>query len=280
MEDYTTQTFILGFTRFSCEVGYPKILLCDAGSQLIKGCQDMRLKYLDIKHQLFKDHCVEFEVCPVGGHNEHGKVERKIREITSSIDIIHKRRLSPPQWETLVASIANSINNMPLATNGIIADLKNLDILTPNRLKLGRNNERSPVEPVELLGNPNKIIEENRKIFEAWFENWLLTHVPKLMKQEKWFTTSDEIKVGDIVLFLKHDSKICSTYQYGLVLAVEFSSDGLVRRASVRYKNSNEDTFRETRRSTRSLVIIKHVEEVDLFYELGKNSVNFSKITQ
>jgi len=244
MEDYTTQSFIMGFTRFSCEVGYPKTLLCDAGSQLIKGCQDMRLNYLDIKHQLFNDHKVEFEVCPVGGHNEHGKVERKIREITLSIDVVHKYRLSMLQWETFAASIANNINNMPLATNGIIGDLENLDILTPNRLKMGRNNERSPVEPVE----------------------------------QKWLSTSDVIKVGDIVLFLKHDSKISSTYQYGLVVGVEFGSDGLVRRANVRYKNSNEDIFRETRRSTRTLVIIKRVVEVDLFYELGKNSIHFSKI--
>ena len=218
MEDYSTQSFILGFTRFSCEVGYPKTLLCDAGSQIVKGCQDMRLSYTDIKHQLFTNHHIDFEVCSVGAHNEHGKVERKIQEIRSSIDTMYKQRLSILQWETLVSSIANSINNMPLAMNGLVGDLENLDILTPNRLKLGRNNERSPVEPVQLDGNPNKIIEENRKIYEAWFENWLLTHVPKLLKQDKWFKTSNEIKVGDIVLFLKHDSKISSTYQYGLVV--------------------------------------------------------------
>ena len=218
MEDYSTQSFILGFTRFSCEVGYPKTLLCDAGSQIVKGCQDMRLSDTDIKHQLFTNHHIDFEVCSVGAHNEHGKVERKIQEIRSSIDTMYKQRLSILQWETLVSSIANSINNMPLAMNGLVGDLENLDILTPNRLKLGRNNERSPVEPVQLDGNPNKIIEENRKIYEAWFENWLLTHVPKLLKQDKWFKTSNEIKVGDIVLFLKHDSKISSTYQYGLVV--------------------------------------------------------------
>ena len=279
MDDYSTQSFILGFTRFSCEVGYPKTLLCDAGSQLIKGCQDMRFSYLDIKHRLFMDHQIEFEVCSVGAHNEHGKVERKIREITSSINVIHQQRLSILQWETLVSSIANSINNMPLALKGIVGDLENLDILTPNRLKLGRNNERSPVEPVQLISNPSKLIEENRKIFDSWFENWLLSHVPKLLKQEKWFTTSDEIKIGDIVLFLKNDSKICSTYQYGKVISIEFSSDGLARHANVRYMNANEKVFRETRRSTRNLIIIKHVDEVDLFYELGKNSLkNLSKI--
>ena len=53
----------------------------------------------------------------------------------------------------------------------------------------------------------------------------------------------------------EHDSKISSTYQYGLVVAVEFGSDGLVRCANVRYKNSF-NSFCETRRSTRTLVVM------------------------
>ena len=265
MDDYSTQSFIMGFTRFSCEVGYPKILLCDGGSQLIRGCQDMRLSYTDIRHQLHKQHQINFEVCPVGGHNEHGKVERKIREITTSVDLLYKERFSILQWETLATSIANSINNMPLAINGIVSDLENLDILTPNRLKLGRNNERSPTEPVELLGNQNQIVETNRKIFQAWFENWLLSHVPKLLQQSKWYDNDDEqIKVGNVVLFFKNESKLSSDYQYGIVVAVDVGNDGLVRRASVRYKNAGEQVFRETRRSTRTLVIIQHVDAMEL----------------
>ena len=41
---------------------------------------------MDLGSQLHKDINVDFEVCPVGGHNMHGKVERKIREINSSIE--------------------------------------------------------------------------------------------------------------------------------------------------------------------------------------------------
>ena len=52
MEDYSTSSFILGFVRFSCKVGYPKNLMPDAGSQLVKGCQTMILNFSDIKHTL------------------------------------------------------------------------------------------------------------------------------------------------------------------------------------------------------------------------------------
>ena len=88
--------------------------------------------------------------------------------------VVQSKRLSIMQWETLGASIANSINNMPIVTGNATSDLENLDIITPNRLKLGRNNERSPIDPVTITSNPRKIIDENQKIFQSWFENWLL----------------------------------------------------------------------------------------------------------
>ena len=85
MEDYGTTSFIQAFTRLSCEVGYPKLLLIDEGNQLVKGCESMVLSFTDIKNQLHTSVGVQFEVCPVGGHNMHGKVERKIKEIKKSM---------------------------------------------------------------------------------------------------------------------------------------------------------------------------------------------------
>ena len=269
MEDYSTTSFIQAFTRFSCDVGYPSILLCDEGSQLVKACQEMNLNFRDIQHKLHKEVNVQFEVCPVGGHNEHGKVERRIKEVKISIEkSMNKDRLSIIQWETLASIIANSINNLPLAIGSITSDLENLDLITPNRLKLGRNNERSPIGPV-VTAKPTRVIKENQRIFDCWFENWMLSHVPKLLKQQKWFRNDTPVKVDDIVLFLKQDGPISSDYKYGIVKTVEFSKDGLIRRALIQYRNENENVFRETFRSVRSIVVIHHVDEINLLKELG-----------
>ena len=43
MDDYSTTSFLLSFTTFACEVRYPKKLLVDEGSQLLKGCETMRI---------------------------------------------------------------------------------------------------------------------------------------------------------------------------------------------------------------------------------------------
>ena len=74
IEDYSTTAFIQSFVRFSYEVVYPKFLSVDEGSQLVKGCESMKLTYTDIKYKLHKDSVVEFDTCPVGGHNYNGKV--------------------------------------------------------------------------------------------------------------------------------------------------------------------------------------------------------------
>ena len=45
----------------------------------------MKLNFQDIRHQLHVYVNVEFELCPVGGHNMNDWVERKKREIKGSI---------------------------------------------------------------------------------------------------------------------------------------------------------------------------------------------------
>ena len=256
MEDYCTASFIQAFIRFSCEVGYPKILLIDEGSQLVKGCQDMRLNFRDTQHQL---------------HYMHGKVERKIKSVQESLDkMLHNERLSIMQWETTASQISNSINDLPLALPYSSSDLEYLDLITPNRLRLGRNNERSPASVLNVTNDPSKFAKVNENIFNSWFEAWLVSHVPKLMNQPKWYNSDRDLKPGDIVLFLKNEKELCNDYQYGKVQSTKQSSDGKIRSAEVLYRNSNEMIDRTTNRATRQLVRIHSVDELDVIQELGE----------
>ena len=137
MEDYSTTAFIQTFTRFSCDVGYPKKLLPDEGSQLIKGCTSVKLDIRDIKSRSSQTVKIDFETCPVGGHNMHGKVERKIQEVKKSIEkTMLNELLSVIQWETCEAEIANRINDLPLAIGNIVSHFEKIDLITPNRLEI------------------------------------------------------------------------------------------------------------------------------------------------
>ena len=221
---------------------------------------------------------VEFEVCPVGGHNMNGKVERRIKHIKESLEkSSHNERLSILQWETLASTVANSINDLPLALGNITSDYENMDLLTPNRLRLGRNNNRSPTGPMFVTNHPSKILADNTKIFNTWFDVWLVSHVPKLIEQPKWFKTDRDIQHGDVILFIKQDNALSNIYQYGMVHQTERSKDDVIRKAQIRYRNSNENIDRYTWRAVRQLIVIHPVDEINLMEDLGRiASTDFS----
>ena len=273
MEDYSTTAFLQSFTRFSCQVGYPRKLLIDEGGQLVKGCETMKLNINDIASRLHQDLKIDFETCPVGGHNQHGRVERKIREVRLSLQkIMQNERLSLLQWETIAAVVTNSINDMPIAIRNTKSSFEMADLITPNRLLLGRNNDRSPNGMLSVENDFDKVIRCNQKIFNAWFECWLISHVPNLVSQPKWFKSDVDIKTGDIVLFTKQDSTISSTYQYGMVKSVIRDRDSKIRKVVVEYQNASEKVKRETTRAVRTLVLIHGIDELDIYKELFKCS--------
>ena len=74
--------------------------------------------------------------------------------------------------------------------------------------------------------------------------------------------------VGDVVLFLKNDSVLNSTYQYGLVNELFPGKDSKIRQVKVQYRNHNEKAFRTTMRAVRELVVIHGADEQAITTEL------------
>ena len=276
MEDYSTDAFVLGFIRFSCRFGYPRYLLPDPGSQLIKGCDEMSYSFVDTKQRLFGEFGVDYRPSPVGAHYNHGKVERKIREVKKCVQIsAENERLSIVQWETLMSQIGNSINNLPIGLGNKVSNIENLDLITPNRLILGRNNDRCANSPLVICPDHKKMIDKNADIFRAWFNAWITSYVPTLIERPKWHKTELHIAVGDVVLFLKSEKEFDLQYQYGMVSKVYEGRDNLIRKVDVDYQNSTEGVKRSTQRGVRDLVIIHSVDELDIYeilHELVQSS--------
>ena len=77
-------------------------------------------------------------------HSERGRVECKIKSLRESLEKMGVSTDHPQtalQWETLFSKVANTVDNLPMA-KGSTSNASNLgyEIITPNRLKLGRNN--------------------------------------------------------------------------------------------------------------------------------------------
>ena len=240
-----------------------KLLLPDEGSQLIKGCKNMVISFSSIQHKLSCEYGVEFEPCATGAHYIHGKVERKIQQVKKSLmKTLDNNRLSVIQWETLAIKIANNINNLPIGIGNKTKDVENLYILTPNRLILGRNNDRCPTTPLELAHDHKRIIESNNKMFKAWFNSWLISYVPTLIEHPKWHYDDKAIEIGDVVLFLKAEQEFNLQYQYGIVISTNEGRDGRVRTIEIEYQNHQEKVKRTTTRGVRDVIVIHRVDEL------------------
>ena len=230
----------------------------------------MSLCFKDIKGKFHKDMMVEFDICPVGRHNFNEKVERKICQIKESLEkSVSNQRLSVLQWETVAGEISNTINDLPLALGNLVSDFENIDLITPNRVRLGKNNDQSPVSPMKVTGNYQKMLEENKKIYNTWFEVWLIFICRNWMDQPKWFQSSRDVKICDVVPFNKKDGSLVITYQYGMIHQLERSKDDLIQKAIVKYCNHNESVDIFTTRAMHELVLIHPIDELHLIEELG-----------
>ena len=90
---------------------------------------------------------------------------------------------------------------------------------------------------------------------------WNDVVLPTLIPQPKWYTSSPELKVDDVVYFRKSESDLDSKWTVGQVDTIERSKDGAVRRAKIRYYNYGENNCRFTDRCVRSLVRLFNIED-------------------
>ena len=113
-------------------------------------------------------------------------------------------------------------------------------------------------------GNLLKVLEDNKMIFNVWFETWLISHVPKLMEHPKWFRIDQDVKICDVVMSIKNDGLRVNTCQYRMGNGIELSRDGLILKVIITYKNSNKNIDGFTTRAVRKLVLIHPVDKIKI----------------
>jgi hypothetical protein len=275
MDKCDTEAFILAYTRFAARFCHPVKLFPDEGSQLLKACAEMEISWVNVAETLNSRYQVgvEFDSCPVGGHNYHGQVERSIKEVKKLFNTVYKgKKLDIMGYETAFAWISNELNNLPLCLGSKYKDLDSLDLITPNRLIHGRANKRAMCGPC-TIAKPSKILEKMGDIFESWWRAWYNEKLADFVaKPPKWLRSDPAVGVGDIVVFQKKAQEQAlgsPIWTIGRVREVTVSKeDGKVREVVIEYKNLNEKVFRTTNRAARSVAVLHKEEDLDLMQEL------------
>jgi hypothetical protein len=274
MNKYDTESFLQTFTRHIDRYGIPALVKIDAGTQLMKAFKEADLCVQSVENQLNVESGtkIKYDVCPVQSHNYQGPVERGIGRIKEIMTVAFKGQIfSPLDFETVLSYSCNELNSMPICLGSKYTNLDNLDLITPSRLLLGRNNQRA-VGGQLTIQEPGKILQSMEEIEKAWWNAWKELRVSDYVpRPNKWLKSTENVKEGDIVLF-RRDSESplgTSVWRIGRVRTAEPSRDGHVRVVIIEYRIFGEKELRTTRRSVRGVAVVWKESEVDFVGDLA-----------
>ncbi len=269
MIGYDTDNFLLAFQRHIYRYGTPLQVRIDAGSQLIKGFKDLKIYVADVARSINAETSsnISFKIAPPGAHNWNGMAERSIKEVKKMLNTVFKgRNFSVIQFETALAYIASELNNLPFCLGNKYTNLDGLDLLTPNRLLMGRNKGRTALGRV-TVESPGKMMSSIEEIEKAWWEVFKSTRMAEFFpKSKRWTHTTYQPKVGQIVVFLRDLSNAfgSSIFRIGRIKQVFESKDGIIRKVEIEYRLWMSKTTSTVMRSLRDVAVLEIETDLDL----------------
>ena len=156
------------------------------------------------------------------------------------------------------------MDDIPIAKGNCsnVSDL-GFEILSPNRLKMGRNNYRSLHTSCKFADPtiPSQLLEKSRKIMSTFFQTLIDSLHHFQVKPSKWGTTSKRIpKVDDIVLFKYCESNSGLDWKLGRVVQVDQRNAQIMY--SLKTDKKSIPTMKFLKRSFRDVVIIFSEAEI------------------
>lgn len=230
LEGLETTNVVQALERHSSRYGVPRYVFVDSGSQLV-ALQHSKFSIRDLDLTAYSNLGLSVRVSNPKSHEERGRVEAKVKVLRSMLckmAVDCNQAMTIISWETLFSKIANDIDNLPICRGSVSsAQDFGFDIITPNRLKLGRNNHRSLDDGFILDGNTEvELLERNRKLQTVWYQV-LLDRLHHLIPKCKKWSKTDTVVIGDIVVFVHTDSGIEKRWSWFLGKVVGISGRSL-----------------------------------------------------
>ena len=104
-------------TRFFCECGVPSLLFIDRDTALMKMVENVEFFIQNVQGKLTCQFKMPTKLCPVSGHNFHGRVERIGRTFQDTLvrTGLDKIKMDPLLYQTLCKLFENMYNSQPIA---------------------------------------------------------------------------------------------------------------------------------------------------------------------
>ena len=232
LEGLETQDVIQAIERHSSRHSVPSVIYVDNSTQLV-ALEDAKYSLRDLKCHVHDSLGLKVHVSTAKSHEARGRVEVKVKILRSMLEKLSVKAetsMTAVQWETLFAKISSQIDDIPIAkcsnTNAVDPGW---DIITANRLKLGRNNFRSLEGSFNLQKSTGitGLLRRNQQIQKLWYQ-MLLDRIHHLIPRPTKWSKSDVINIDDICLFTHTDNPSLGVDIWKLGRVVELPSKNKV----------------------------------------------------
>ena len=210
LEGLETRDILQALERHGSRYGMPSTLYVDNGTQLI-ALDNATFSLKDLNNKVQDSFGMKVIVSNAKAHEERGRVESRVkilRNMLEKFSINTDIAISVLQWETIFARVSNTINDVPIAkcTQTKVSD-PGWDIITPNRLMLGRNNQRCLEGHITLSKGVDSehLLRKIQNISKTWYLIFTERIHHLIPRPSKW-NKSDDIRVGDICLFMYNEN--------------------------------------------------------------------------
>ena len=259
---YGTDDFLTAFTRFTANHGNPLLVVSDSGSQLVKAgkvIDQIDLSKLDWKKitEGAAKNGTKWKIVEPGCQWRNGLAESAVKLIKSTLalTLASQRTLNFAELDTLFSSVANVVNQRPIAVQSYTED--DIHAICPNDLLLQRSKNTVPgvqYAEEETVTRRQQVMKE---IEDTWWRQWIVQALPHLVPFKKWRQEFRSVKKGDIVLILYDRNIGKGDYRLARVQEVYPDVHGVVRTVRVGFRRRNA-------REASLPYVVKPLEEMDL----------------
>ena len=271
--EYTTDAFLIALSKFASIRGYPRVMYSDPRSNLCSASKELnkqwKLMWKEEKEKIIShssENGMEWRFSTADSPWQNGAAEALVKSAKKILNIVMStERLSPSEFSGVLYGVANSLNERPIGSMTIDSDLS---IIMPNSLLLGRSTAKNPGgwHPTTSIFRRFNLVNQ---VEDSFWKQWIKSTAPNLVTDSKWHQEGRELQPGDVVLVADLNT-IKSEYRVAVVQEIIRSSDGVVRKARVLYKNYKVGDKTVQYRPTAGQSVLRPVQRLALIVPVTK----------
>ena len=237
----TTSSFLQAFFRFRCSRGNTvKTLYSDNASTFHGADTELKQALERLEAEGFgrklQHNGVDWKFNPPLASHQGGVWERLIRSVRKvllGIPALQNREPTDETLDTYLKEAESIVNLRPLTKlNG---DPEELPALTPSMLLTG---SLAPTLPVDVFHTSDQLKNDWRYTqiaAQQFWERFIKEYLVNLQPRHKWYRSSPDFKVGDIVLVKEARVNYRPQYPKAMVISLHPGADGNTRSVKVRF---------------------------------------------